>query len=89
MMGLGSHDAPICGIYWLRREGCLMTLGFDNVIKFWALQPSNACQLEYKLPLKTVTCSLDYPLLLIGSVETTVCIVNLKDVQHLVLPKNP
>jgi WD40 repeat protein len=35
---LGSHDAPICGVYWLREKGLVMTLGFDRLIRLWALQ---------------------------------------------------
>lgn len=64
---LGIHDAPISGIFWIEEKKCLMTLGFDNLIKFWVLQASNCFQREYKLPNKTVCCNLDYPILLIGS----------------------
>lgn len=38
-MMLGTHDAPICGIYWLNQYSLVMTLGFDNLIKFWRVQP--------------------------------------------------
>jgi len=34
---LGAHEAPINGIFWLKEKGCLITLGFDNLIKFWTL----------------------------------------------------
>ncbi len=66
-MSLGNHDAPICGIYWINQFGLLMTLGYDNLIKFWRVQPENALQTQLELPLKTVTCSFDFPYLLIGS----------------------
>jgi mRNA export factor len=67
-MSLGNHEAPICGIYWVNQFSLLMTLGFDNLIKFWRVQPENALQTQLELPLKTVTCSFDFPYLLIGSV---------------------
>jgi WD40 repeat protein len=88
VVALGNHEAPICGVYWLREKGCLMTLGFDNLIRLWALQQSNAMQMEYKLPLKTVTCSMDFPYLLVGSIETTFFIFNLKNLPQLNLPAN-
>lgn len=44
---LGNHDAPISGLFWIREKGCLMTLGFDNLIKFWAVQSENAMQMQY------------------------------------------
>lgn len=65
---LGNHDAPICGIFWIEEKGALMTLGFDNLIKFWDIGGQNSQPMIIDLPLKTVTCSFDFPLLLIGSV---------------------
>jgi WD40 repeat protein len=32
---VGGHDAPICNIFWIKEKGCLMTLGFDNLVRFW------------------------------------------------------
>lgn len=86
-MPLGTHDAPICGVYWLSQYSIVMTLGFDNLIKFWRVQPENAFQTQLELPLKTVTCSLDFPLLLIGSIETTVGIISLKNLPNVSIPK--
>jgi WD40 repeat protein len=37
---VGYHDAPICGLFWLQEKGCLMSLGFDDIIRFWALNGS-------------------------------------------------
>jgi WD40 repeat protein len=34
---LGRHDAPINGIFWIREKGCLITTGFDNLLKIWTL----------------------------------------------------
>ena len=34
---IGFHDAPICGVFWLKEKECLMSLGFDNLIRFWTL----------------------------------------------------
>jgi len=43
---MGCHEAPICGIFWIAEKGCLITLGFDNLIKFWSLETgNNFCQL--------------------------------------------
>lgn len=64
---LGMHDAPLAGIFWLKEKNILMSLGFDRFIKFWSLDQPTVTQAEYSLPLKTVTCSYDYPFLLIGS----------------------
>ena len=32
---IGYHDAPISGVFWIKEKGCLMTLGFDNLVRFW------------------------------------------------------
>lgn len=34
---LGTHSAPICGLYWIKQMRILMSLGFDQVIKFWKI----------------------------------------------------
>lgn len=44
-----------------------MTLGFDDMIKFWTLDGGDRPQMEVRLPLKTHTCHMDWPMLLIGS----------------------
>jgi len=44
-----------------------MTLGMDKYIKFWTIDQPNKPQAEISLPLKTISCSYDYPYLLIGS----------------------
>lgn len=44
---LGAHDAPICGVYWLNHYSLVMTLGFDNLIKFWRVQSENAFQTQF------------------------------------------
>jgi hypothetical protein len=41
------------------------------------------------LPLKTVTCSMDFPYLLIGSVEATIYVLSFKNLPALTLPKSP
>ncbi len=41
---LGTHEAPICGVFWVREKGCLMTLGYDNLIRFWTLDSNNPLQ---------------------------------------------
>lgn len=65
---LGAHDAPICGIFWIKDKNCLVSLGYDNLIRFWTLDGGNKPQMEIKLPLKTHTVSFDNPYLLIGSI---------------------
>lgn len=88
-MNMGAHEAPICGIYWIREKGCLMTLGFDNLIRMWVPTSNPFLQQEYKLPLKTVVCSFDFPFLLIGSVQTTSCIISLKKLPEINIPNAP
>lgn len=34
---IGSHEAPICELFWIDNFSLLMSLGFDNKIKFWNL----------------------------------------------------
>lgn len=86
---VGGHDAPICGIFWLKDKGCLLTLGFDNLVKFWTLEGGNQPQAEIQLPLKTHTAAMDYPYLLIGSCDSTISIVNLKNLPNCSFPKRP
>lgn len=38
---IGAHDAPICGIYWLKEKNCLMSLGFDCLVRFWDISGSS------------------------------------------------
>ena len=64
---IGGHDGPICGVFWLQNFGCLVSLGFDNLIRFWTLDGNERPQKEIRLPLKTHTCDVDFPYLLIGS----------------------
>lgn len=84
---IGNHSAPICGLYWIRQMSMLMSLGFDHLIKFWKIDCNPIFQAEFKLPLKTATCSLSFPYLLLGSIETTVAFVNLSKLPNLLLPK--
>lgn len=35
---IGSHDAPIVKVFWIQRFNILISLGFDNKLKFWDLQ---------------------------------------------------
>jgi WD40 repeat protein len=86
---IGWHDAPICGLFWIKEKGCLVSLGFDNMVKFWTLEEGNKPQMEVTLPLKTHTASMDYPYLLIGSADSTVYIVNLKNLPNAKFPRNP
>lgn len=86
---MGWHDAPICGLFWLKEKGCLLSLGFDNLVRFWTLEGGNKPQMEITLPLKTHTASMDYPYLLIGSADSTVSIVNLKNLPNVKFPRNP
>lgn len=84
MIKLGMHQSPICGIFWIKEKGCVLSVGFDNLLRFWALNSPGSLQLEQKLPLKTITCSFDYPYLLLGSIETTITLISLEN-----LPNNP
>ena len=85
---LGQHEAPICGLYYLRDKECLMSLGFDNSVCFWNLKSnSGRPEADIKLPLKTHTCSFDWPFLLIGSCESTISIVNLKNLPNCNFPQ--
>lgn len=65
-----------------------MSLGYDNCIKFWSIEQNNPLLHEVKLPLKTVTCSYDFPYLLIGSIETTIAILNMKNMQNVNYPQS-
>ena len=49
---LGKHNAPICKVFWIDKYSILASLGFDNVIKFWGLEPNNGTHLlkEFELP---------------------------------------
>lgn len=84
---IGNHTAPICGLFWIREMNMLMSLGFDNLIKFWKLDCNPIFQAEFKLPCKTATCSFSFPYLLIGSIETTVAFINLSKLPNLIVPK--
>lgn len=85
---IGGHDAPICGIYWIKDKGCLMSLGFDNLVRFWNInENSNRPAEEKQLPLKTHATSYDFPYLLIGSIESTVSIINLKNLPNVNWPR--
>lgn len=66
----------------------LMSLGYDNSIKFWNFENSASLVHEVKLPLKTITSCYDYPYLLIGSIETTVVIVNMKNISNANFPQS-
>eukprot|EP00919_Chromeraceae_sp_WS-2016_P052244 GHVR01123895.1.p1 GENE.GHVR01123895.1~~GHVR01123895.1.p1 ORF type:complete len:107 (+),score=2.78 GHVR01123895.1:3332-3652(+) len=82
---IGTHNAPICFICWVKEINVLISLGFDNVMRFWGLENNNGnfMQMEYILPEKTNTASFDYPYLLIGSSESNVMIFNLKTLPNL------
>lgn len=32
-IGLGSHEAPICGVFWCQEYGMVLSLGYDTVVK--------------------------------------------------------
>lgn len=67
-----------------------MSFGFDNLIKFWDVNNSqNFFQGEIKLPLKTLTCSYEFPYLLIGSVESTIATINMKNLPNTNFPARP
>lgn len=70
----------------MKEKGCVLSVGFDNLLKFWSLNSPGLLQLEQKLPLKTITCSFDYPILLLGSIETTIALINLENLPNNTLP---
>ena len=35
---VGSHDAPIVLVTWIKEFNLLISLGYDNKLKFWDLQ---------------------------------------------------
>lgn len=38
---VGSHDAPIVLVTWIKEFNLLISLGYDNKLKFWDLQNQN------------------------------------------------
>ena len=62
-----------------------MSFGFDQCIKFWSLktESNNYCLQTVNLPIKTHTVSFDYPFLLLGSIESTVTILSLRDLPNI------
>jgi hypothetical protein len=34
---IGTHEAPVCRVFWDEKHNLLMSLGFDNQLKFWTL----------------------------------------------------
>lgn len=65
-----------------------MSLGFDQLIKFWSLECVNGIflQLELKLPFKTYATNFDFPHLLICSIDSTFAILNLKTLPRVDIP---
>jgi WD40 repeat protein len=86
---VGGHDAPICGVFWLREKGIIMSLGFDNLVRFWNLDENTRPEHEVQLPLKTHTCAMEWPYLLIGSAESTITVVTLKNLPNVSFPRRP
>ena len=86
---VGSHEAPICGVFWMPDKECLMTLGFDNLIRFWQLNGSERFDHEIKLPLKTHACAFDGHYLAVGSEDSTFFITNLRNMPNSHFPNNP
>ena len=37
---IGSHDVPICKLFWVNEYDLLMSMGYDQKIKFWNMQNS-------------------------------------------------
>ena len=47
VMLLGKHEAPISGVFWIREKNCVMSVGIDNMVKFWTLQSNNNSFLQH------------------------------------------
>lgn len=65
----------------------VISVGMDNLIRIWSLDNNPNSPFEIKLPLKTHTASYDYPYLLIGSCDSTIAILNLKNLPNVNYPK--
>lgn len=38
---IGTHNAPIAKLFWVHNFNLLLSLGYDNKLKFWDLSNQN------------------------------------------------
>lgn len=80
---LGSHEAPICQVFWIQQYGVLMSLGFDSKLKFWNLSNNGSNLIkQFQLPSKTHTAAYDYPYLMVGTADGKLGFLKLDDLKN-------
>lgn len=86
---IGVHEGtPVCKLFWIDNYSLLMSLGFDQKLKFWNLSNNNGNFLaqEFNLPFKTHTAAFDYPFLVVGTAEGKVGLMNMNTLPNLKIP---
>ncbi|KAI5480868.1 mRNA export factor [Pseudohyphozyma bogoriensis] len=75
---IAAHDAPIKCIKTIEVNGQPMvaTGGWDKTVKYWDLRTPNAVA-SVQLPERVYTMDVSGPLMVIGTAERHVCIINL------------
>lgn len=64
-MVLGSHDGPVHGVYWIEQMNAVMSVSFNQQIKFWQLgSPSPVCQLNSDL--RIFSSDFNFPYVFLG-----------------------
>lgn len=86
---IGSHDSAICKVFWINEYDLLVSLGYDQKMKFWNMQNSgNFLAKEFDLPFKTHTAAYDYPYLMIGTADSKIGFMNISSLPNLKIPDN-
>lgn len=77
---VAAHDAPISALRWVEAPtgGVLATASYDKSLRYWDLKSSTPVS-TVALPERCYTMDVVYPLMVIGTAEKHICVINLSN----------
>lgn len=79
-MVIGSHDGPVNSVYWIDQMNAVMSVGFNQQIKFWQLGNSNpvaGIQADYRI----YAADFNFPYVFLGLGNDQLNIFDLNQMQ--------
>lgn len=79
-MLIGTHDAPVHSVYWIEQMNVLMTMSFNQQIKFWQLNnpsPALALTTEHKI----FVSDFNFPFVFLGMNNEQLALFDINQIQ--------
>jgi len=87
---VGHHEGPVKSVYWIRDTNALLTLSFDQTLRFWDIRQEGSKHIAgFKMAYKPFCSNLIYPNLAVGLGDNKVFIMNVNDIQREMCGRDP